>query len=185
MRRARRRNTVTPLPRVTARINEEIPNGEVRLVDEEGSQRGVMQRAEALMYAESRELDLVEVAADAAPRVCRVMHYDKWRYEEERRLKASRRNQIHVTSKEVRLRPRIGPHDYAWKRDRALEFLRTRSKVKLVVQFRGREREHPEAGRELLNRIVTDVKEFGHAEGAAVFEGRSMILVLAPNGDRS
>jgi translation initiation factor IF-3 len=170
---------------VTARINNEIPNGEVRLVDQEGTQIGVMSHAAALAFAEQRELDLVEVAADAVPRVCRVMHYDKWRYEEERRLKAARRNQIHVTSKEVRLRPRIGPHDYAWKRDRAVEFLRTRVKVKLVVQFRGREREHPEAGRELLDRIVTDVREFGHAEGAAVFEGRSMTLVLAPNGERT
>jgi translation initiation factor IF-3 len=185
LRRARRKNTVAPLPKVTARINEQIPSGEVRLVDEEGRQLGVMQHGEALAYAESRELDLVEVAAEAVPRVCRVMNYDKWRYEEERRLKASRRNQVHVTSKEVRLRPRIGLHDYAWKRDRALEFLRTRSKVKLVVQFRGREREHPEAGRELLDRIVTDVREFGHAEGTAVFEGRSMTLVLVPNGERS
>ena len=185
MRRAKRKTSVPPLPRVTARINTQIPAGEVRLVDQDGTQVGVMSRTEALAHAEARELDLVEVAADAVPPVCRVMDYSKWRYEEERKLKASRRNQIHVSSKEVRLRPRIGPHDYAWKRDRALEFLRTRSKVKLVVQFRGREREHPEAGRELLNRIVTDVREYGHAEGTAVFEGRSMTLVLAPNGERS
>jgi translation initiation factor IF-3 len=170
---------------VTARINAQIPAREVRLVDQDGAQVGVVARAEALAYADERELDLVEVAADAVPPVCRVMDYGKWRYEEERKLKANRRNQVHVTSKEVRLRPRIGPHDYAWKRDRTLEFLRTRSKVKLVVQFRGRERERPEAGRALLDRLVTDVQEYGHAEGTAVFEGRSMTLVLAPNGDRS
>ena len=183
MRRARRKNTVPPLPRVTARINEEIPNGDVRVVDPEGAQVGVMSRTEAIAYAESRELDLVEVAADAVPRVCRVMDYGKWRYEEERRLKAGRRNQIHVTAKEVRLRPRIGPHDYAWKRDNAVEFLRTRSKVKVVVQFRGRERERPEAGRALLDRLVTDVRDVGHAEGTAIMEGRTMTLMLAPNGE--
>lgn len=183
MRRARRKNTVAPLARVTARINEEIPNGDVRVVDEEGTQIGVMPRDEALAHAESAGLDLVEVAADAEPRLCRVTDYGKWRYEEERRLKAARRNQTHVTAKEVRLRPRIGLHDYAWKRDNAAEFLRARSKVKVVVFFRGREREHPEAGRKLLERLVADVQGLGHAEGTAVLEGRTMTLMLAPNGE--
>ena len=172
-------------PRVSATINDEIGSREVRLIGAEGEQLGIRSADEARAYAYARDLDLVEVAGSVEPPVCRVMDYGKWRYEEERKLKAGRRNQIHVSSKEVRLRPRIGPHDYAWKRDRALEFLRTRSKVKLVVQFRGREREHPEAGRALLDRIVTDVREYGHAEGTAVFEGRSMTLVLAPNGERS
>jgi len=108
LRSARRKNTAPPLPRVTARINTQIPAGEVRLVDADGTQVGVMPRTEALAYADGRELDLVEVAADAVPPVCRVMDYSKWRYEEERKLKAGRRNQVHVTSKEVRLRPRIG-----------------------------------------------------------------------------
>jgi translation initiation factor IF-3 len=169
---------------VTARINEQIGAREVRVVDAEGEQVGVVARAEALAYAEERGLDLVEVAADAVPPVCRVMDYGKWRYEEERRQRASRRNQVHVSFKEVRLRPRIGQHDYEWKRDRAAEFLRERSKVKLVVLFRGREREHSDLGRQLIARLAADVREFGHVEGGETFEGRSMTVVLTPNGAR-
>jgi translation initiation factor IF-3 len=169
---------------VTARINEQIGARELRVVDEEGEQVGVLARAEALAYAEERGLDLVEVAADAVPPVCRVMDYGKWRYEEERRLRASRRNQVHVTFKEVRLRPRIGRHDYEWKRDRAAEFLREQSKVKLVVLFRGREREHSELGRKLIEQLAEDVREFGHVEGRETLEGRTMTAILTPNAGR-
>lgn len=167
-------------PRVSAKINDQIGAPEVRLIGSEGEQLGVKSADDAREYAYARELDLVEVSAAADPPVCRVMDYGKWRYEEERKGRASRRNQVHVSFKEVRLRPRIGQHDYEWKRDRAAEFLRQRSKVKLVVLFRGREREHPDRGRALLERMADDVKDVGHAEGAAVFEGRSMTMVLAP-----
>ena len=177
MRKARQ---VDRTPRVSAKINDQIVAHEVRLVGSEGEQLGVMSADDAREVAYARDLDLVEVAAAADPPVCRVMDYGKWRYEEERKARASRRNQVHVSFKEVRLRPRIGEHDYEWKRDRALEFLQQRSKVKLVVLFRGREREHPDRGRALLERMADDVKEVGHAEGAAVFEGRSMTMVLAP-----
>jgi translation initiation factor IF-3 len=185
MRKSRRPPTNTRPPRVSARINEQIGTREVRLIGEEGEQLGVMPADEARAYAYERELDLVEVAATAEPPVCRVMDYGKWRFEEERTTRANRRNQVHVTFKEVRLRPKIGDHDYGWKRDRAVEFLEDGSKVKLVVQFRGREREHPERGRALLERMVDDVKELGHAEGAPTFEGRNMMMVLTPNGTRS
>ena len=167
---------------MTARINEQIGARELRVVDEHGEQVGVLARADALAYAEERGLDLVEVAAEAVPPVCRVMDYGKWRYEEERRLRESRRNQVHVSFKEVRLRPRIGRHDYEWKRDRAAAFLRGQSKVKLVVLFRGREREHSELGRQLIERLAEDVREFGHVEGRETFEGRTMTVVLTPNG---
>ena len=182
MRRARRKTAVPPRPRVTARINTQIGAQNVRVVDDEGAQIGVLARAEALAYAEERSLDLVEIVPDAEPPVCRVTDYGRWRFEEERRLRAGRRNQPHGAPKEVRLRPRIASHDYEWKRDRALEFLRARSKVKLVVQFRGRERERPEAGRELLARIAADLHEVGHLEGRESFEGRTMTVILAPNG---
>ena len=185
MRKSRRPPTNTRPPRVSARINEQIGTREVRLIGEEGEQLGVMPADEARAYAYARDLDLVEVAATAEPPVCRVMDYGKWRFEEERTTRANRRNQVHVTFKEVRLRPKIGDHDYGWKRDRAVEFLEDGSKVKLVVQFRGREREHPERGRALLERMVDDVKELGHAEGAPTFEGRNMMMVLTPNGTRS
>jgi len=169
---------------VSTKINDEIGAREVRLIGAEGEQLGIRSADEARAYAYARELDLVEVAGAVEPPVCRVMDYGKWRYEEERKARASRRNQVHVSFKEVRLRPKIGDHDYSWKRDRAVEFLGDGSKVKLVVQFRGREREHPERGRALLDRMVGDVQELGHAEGAATFEGRNMMLVLAPNGQK-
>ena len=181
----RRPPTNTRPPAVTARINEQIDAREVRLIGEEGEQLGVMPADEARAYAHARDLDLVEVAAGAEPPVCRVMDYGKWRFEADRTARAGRRNQVHVSFKEVRLRPKIGDHDYGWKRDRAVEFLEDGSKVKLVVQFRGREREHPERGRALLDRMADDVQELGHAEGAPTFEGRSMTMVLAPNGART
>ena len=124
MRKARKRGAVAQDRRVTARINEQIGDGPVRLVAEDGGQLGVMSAEEARAYAYARDLDLVEVAANADPPVCRVLDYGKWRYEEERKRRAAQRNQVHVSLKELQLRPKIGSHDYAWKRDRALEFLR-------------------------------------------------------------
>ena len=182
MKRAAR--AIDRTPRVAAKINDEIGAREVRLIGEEGEQLGIRSAEEAREYAYARDLDLVEVAGAVDPPVCRVMDYGKWRYEEERKARANRKNQVQVSFKEVRLRPKIGEHDYEWKRDRAIEFLRGRSKVKLVVLFRGRERERPERGRVLLERMVADVEGFGQAEGAAIFEGRSMTLVLAPKGQR-
>jgi translation initiation factor IF-3 len=182
VRKAKRKTTVPPRPKVTARVNEEITARQVRVVDEDGTQVGVMPLADALEHAARGSFDLIEVAAEADPPVCRVGDYHRWRYEEERRLRAGRRHQAHSAPKEVRLRPGIGTHDYAWKRDQAIGFLRARSKVKLMVTFRGREREHPELGRRLLVRLAADVAEFGHLDGAESFEGRSMTVVLSPNG---
>ena len=167
---------------MSARSNEQIGAPRLRVVDEDGGQVGVMARAEALAYAAERGLDLVEVAADADPPVCRVTDYGRWRFEEERRLRASQRNQSHGGPKEVRLRPRISSHDYEWKRDQALAFLRDRASVKVVVFFRGREREHPDAGRRLLARLAEDVREVGHVQGRESFEGLTMTVILTPNG---
>ncbi len=183
MKRATR--AIDRVPKVVAKINDEIGAREVRLIGEQGEQLGIRSADEARAYAYARDLDLVEVAGHVDPPVCRVMDYGKWRYEEERKARANRKNQVHVSIKEVRLRPKIGEHDYGWKRNRAIEFLQGKSKVKLVVLFRGRERERPERGRALLQRMAADVAEFGHAEGTAIFEGRSMTLVIAPNGPRS
>jgi translation initiation factor IF-3 len=166
--------------RVTARINEQLGNGTVRLVAEDGRQLGVMSAEDARAYAYARELDLVEVAAKSDPPVCRVLDYGKWRYEEERKLRAAQKNQVHVSLKEVQLRPKIGNHDYAWKRNKALEFLQAGSKVKAVVVFRGREREHPERGRDLIERLADDVKEIATLEAMPVAEGRTMTAILVP-----
>ena len=180
MRKARKPGRPAQVRRVTARINEQIGVGAVRLVAEDGSQIGVMSAEDARAYAYDRDLDLVEVAADSDPPVCRAMDYGKWRYEEERRLRESRRNQVHVSFKEVRLRPKIGAHDYEWKRNQALEFLKSGSKVKAIVFFRGREREHPERGRALIDRLAVDVGEVGKLEAAPVFESRTMTAVFGP-----
>ena len=180
LRKARKRGPVAQERRVTARVNGQIRAPLVRLVGEDGSQLGVVKIDEARGYADERGLDLVEVAAAADPPVCRVMDYGKWRYEEERRLRASRKNQVHVSLKEVQLRPKIGPHDYAWKRDKALEFLQRGSKVKAVVIFRGREREYPERGRDLIDRLAEDVRAVGRLETVPLAEGRTMTAIIVP-----
>lgn len=180
MRRARKPGRPAQVRRVTARINEQVGAGAVRLVAEDGSQLGVMAADDARAYAYGLGLDLVEVAAAFDPPVCRAMDYGKWRYEEERKLRAAQKNQVHVSLKEVQLRPKVAPHDYAWKRDKAAEFLRTGAKVKAVVIFRGREREHPDRGRDLIARLVEDVKEVGRLEGLPVAEGRTMTAVISP-----
>lgn len=185
MRKARRKTQTPPRPTVSARINDQIRAPQIRLIDEAGDQAGVMSVDAGVEYALSRDLDLVEVAPDADPPVCRVLDYGKWRYEEERARRAHVRNQIHVAPKEVRLRPRIAEHDYEWKRTRAARFLQARAKVRLVVSFRGREREHVDLGRRLLDRFASDMQELGHVEGSPTFEGRSLTMLLAPNGSDS
>jgi translation initiation factor IF-3 len=179
LRRARKPGRPAQVRRVTARINEQI-DGDVRLVAEDGTQLGVMSANDARAYAYERSLDLVEVAAGSDPPVCRAMDYGKWRYEEERKQRESRRNQVHVSLKEVRLRPKIATHDYEWKRNQALDFLQDGSKVKAVVFFRGREREHPERGRALIDRLAADIGEIGKLEGTPVFESRTMTAVFSP-----
>jgi translation initiation factor IF-3 len=180
VRKARKPGRPAQVRRVTARINEQIGGGPVRLVADDGSQLGVMTADDARAHAYERGLDLVEVAADSDPPVCRAMDYGKWRYEEERKLRQSRRNQVHVSFKEVRLRPKIAAHDYEWKRNQALHFLQDGAKVKAIVFFRGREQEHPERGRALIDRLAADVGEFGKLENTPVFESRTMTAVFAP-----
>jgi len=180
VRRARKPGRPAQVRRVTARINEQIGAGPVRLVADDGSQLGVMSADDARAHAYDRGLDLVEVAAASDPPVCRAMDYGKWRYEEERKLRQASRNQAHVSLKEVRLRPKIAAHDYEWKRNQALQFLEDGAKVKAIVFFRGREREHPERGRELIDRLAADVGEVGKLEGTPVFESRTITAVFAP-----
>jgi len=143
-----------------------------------------MQAAEARAYAWERDLDLVEAAAGSDPPVCRALDYGKWRYAEERKLRTTQKRQAagHVRLKEVQLSPKLSSNDYAWKRDRALEFLGEGAKVRAVVKFRGREREHPERGRDLIARLADDVRDLGRLEGTPVAEGRTLVAVIAPLG---
>jgi translation initiation factor IF-3 len=169
---------------VSARINEQLGNELVRLVAEDGSQLGVMGADEARAYAYERDLDLVEVAAGSDPPVCRALDYGKWRYAEERKLREAQKRQAEaqIRLKEVQLTPKLSGNDYEWKREQALDFLRHGAKVKAVVRFRGREREHPERGRVLIERLASDVQELGKLEGVPVSEGRTMTAVIAPVG---
>jgi translation initiation factor IF-3 len=163
------------------RINEEIRVPRVRLVDENGGQVGITATKEALEFAYGKGLDLVEVAAGADPPVARVMDYSKYRYEQEQRAKQARKHQLQIHIKEIKLRPKIGNHDYETKKGHVVRFLGQRAKVKVTIMFRGRETLHPERGRDLLMRLAEDVKELGSIEQQPVLDGRNMVMVLGPN----
>jgi len=135
---------------------------------------------EALDYAHGKDLDLVEVAAQADPPVARVMDYGKYRYEQEQKAKLARKHQISINVKEIKLRPKIGVHDYETKKGHVVRFLNQRAKVKVTIMFRGRETSHPERGRDLLMRLAEDVKEIGLVESPPLLDGRNMVMMLGP-----
>jgi translation initiation factor IF-3 len=164
----------------TERINEEIRAQRVRLVDEDGGQVGILATREALDFAIKKGLDLVEVAPGADPPVARVLDYSKYRYEQEQRAKQARKHQLQIQIKEIKLRPKIGIHDYETKKGHVVRFLNQRAKVKVTIMFRGRETLHPERGRDLLMRLAEDVKEIGAIEQQPILDGRNMVMVLAP-----
>jgi len=161
-------------------VNEAIRASRVRLIGEEGQQLGIKTVEDARNYAYSKGLDLVEVAAQADPPVAKVMDYGKYRYEQEQKAKQARKNQTQIHVKEIKLRPKIGIHDYETKKGHVVRFLNQRAKVKVTIMFRGREREHPDRGRDLLMRLADDVKELGAIETQPLLEGRNMTMVLAP-----
>ena len=163
-----------------ARINDAIRAPKVRLVDENGAQIGIKDTKEALEYAFSKNLDLVEVAAQADPPVARVMDYGKYRYEQEQKAKLARKHQVQINVKEIKLRPKIGIHDYNTKKGHVQRFLNQRAKVKVTIMFRGREQYHPERGRDLLMRLAEDVKEIGQIEPPPLQDGRNMVMLLGP-----
>jgi translation initiation factor IF-3 len=163
-----------------SRINEDIRAPQVRLVGEDGGQLGVKPIKDALEYAHGKDLDLVEVAAQADPPVARVMDYGKYRYEQEQKAKLARKHQVSINVKEIKLRPKIGNHDYETKKGHVVRFLNQRAKVKVTIMFRGRETSHPERGRNLLMRLAEDVKEIGVIESPPLLEGRNMVMMLGP-----
>jgi translation initiation factor IF-3 len=163
-----------------ARINEGIRASNVRLVDEDGAQIGIKTTKDAMEYAFSKNLDLVEVAAQADPPVVRVMDYGKYRYEQEQKAKLARKHQTSINVKEIKFRPKIGIHDYNTKKGHVERFLNQRAKVKVTIMFRGREQTHPERGRDLLMRLAEDVKEIGQVESPPLLDGRNMVMLLGP-----
>ena len=175
-----RRGFDRPPEEPRTRINEAIRVPQVRLIDDDGSQIGIKGRDEALEYAWAKNLDLVEVAPDARPPVCRVMDYSKYKYEQEQKAKLARKHQSTITIKEIKLRPKVGDHDYETKKGHVVRFLNNRDKVKVTIMFRGREMSHPERGRALLERLAEDVSELGVIESAPIQDGRNMVMLLAP-----
>src|SRR5207244_195358 len=171
---------VRPTNRDTTRINDAIRVPRVRLIDDDGAQLGIKTTDEAREYAYGKNLDLVEVAAVADPPVAKVMDYGKYRYEQEQKAKQARKHQSQIHVKEIKLRPKIQPHDYNTKKGHVVRFLNQRAKVKVTIMFRGRETSHPERGRDLLMRLAEDVKEIGAIEQPPLLDGRNMVMVLGP-----
>ncbi|MEP6697386.1 MAG: translation initiation factor IF-3 [Pseudonocardiales bacterium] len=163
------------------RVNDQIRAREVRLVGPEGEQVGVVPIGEALRLAQDTDLDLVEVAPLAQPPVCKLMDYGKFKYENAQKRREARRNQTLTVIKEMKLRPKIDPHDYQTKKGHVVRFLRAGDKVKVTIMFRGREQSRPELGFRLLQRLAEDVQDLGFVESSPKQDGRNMIMVMAPH----
>jgi translation initiation factor IF-3 len=162
------------------RVNERIRVPQVRVIGEDGSQIGVLPVREALALAQSKGLDLVEVAATSRPPVCRIMDYGKFKYEQNRRARKAKKKQHQMQLKEVKMRPKVEKHDYDFKIQHAREFLAERDKVKLTVTFRGREIAHQDLGYKLIQRAIADLAEVATVESPPRSEGRTLNAVLMP-----
>ena len=153
----------------------------MRLVGEDGKQIGVIKTSEALAYAQERDLDLVEVAPDARPPVCRVLDYSKYKYEQAQKQKAARKHQQQITIREIKFRPKIAQNDYDTKKGHIQRFLRGKDKVKVTIMFRGREVTHPERGVALLDKLAGELAELAIVEQTPLQDGRNMTMMLAPS----
>ncbi|HLT56339.1 MAG TPA: translation initiation factor IF-3 [Bacillota bacterium] len=165
-------------------VNEKIRAREVRLIDSNGEQLGVKSRQEALEIAQKRNLDLVLVAPNAKPPVCRIMDYGKYRYEQQKKEKEARKKQKVINIKEVRFTPGIGDHDFETKLKNARKFLEKGDKLKASVRFRGRAITHKELGQDVLNRLAEELKDIAVVETKPKMEGRNMFMMLAPINDK-
>jgi translation initiation factor IF-3 len=170
-----------PPERDTTRINERIRVPEVRLIDDEGQQVGILKTPDALKYAQERDLDLVEVAPEARPPVCRVLDYSKYKYELAQKQKAARKHQQQITIREIKFRPKIAQNDYDTKKGHVTRFLKHKDKVKITIMFRGREVTHPERGVMLLERLAEELAELAIVEQRPIQDGRNMTMMLGPS----
>jgi translation initiation factor IF-3 len=170
-----------PPERDSTRINDRIRVPEVRLVGEDGKQIGVIKTSDALAYAQERDLDLVEVAAEARPPVCRVLDYSKYKYEQEQKQKAARKHQQQINIREIKFRPKIAQNDYDTKKGHVRRFLKGKDKVKVTIMFRGREVTHPERGVALLNKLAEELVDVGTVEQSPLQDGRNMTMMLGPS----
>jgi translation initiation factor IF-3 len=170
-----------PPERDQTRINDRIRVPEVRLIGDDGNQVGILKTEDALAYAQERDLDLVEVAPEARPPVCRVLDYSKYKYEQAQKQKAARKHQQQITVREIKFRPKIAQHDYDTKKGHVSRFLRGKDKVKITIMFRGREVTHPERGTALLDRLADELSEIAVVEQSPLQDGRNMTMLLAPS----
>jgi len=162
------------------RINERIRVREIRVIDDEGAQLGIMSPQQALEIARSKGLDLVEVAPQAQPPVCRIINFGKWQYEQKKKQKEAKAKQTIITVKEVKFRPGTDDHDYTFKKNNAARMLQEGDKVKATVHFRGREITHKELGIKLLQELENDLAPYGAVEVRPKLEGMNMFIILAP-----
>jgi len=165
---------------VSYQINEEITDKEIRLIDEEGTQLGIMSSSEAFSVAVEKELDLVKIAPNSNPPVCKIMDYGKYRFEQAKREKEARRNQHIVEVKEIRMSPSIGANDFNVKLEHGQRFLRDGDRLKVTIRFRGREMAHTNIGEELLKKYAGECTEFGNVDKNPKLEGRHMSMFLTP-----
>jgi translation initiation factor IF-3 len=162
------------------RINREIRAKEVRVIDPEGKQLGILPVYEALRLATNYELDLVEVSPKSEPPVCRIMDYGKFKYQQSKKAHDAKKKQAVVHLKEVKMRPKTEEHDFQFKLRHIERFLKEGNKTKITIVFRGRELAHPDLGRNMLNRVTEESKEWAKVEQPPKFEGRNFIMILAP-----
>jgi translation initiation factor IF-3 len=170
-----------PPERDLTRINDRIRVPEVRVIDDEGNQVGMMKTPDAVKFAQERDLDLVEVAPEAKPPVCRVLDYSKYKYEQAQKVKQARKHQQQITIREIKFRPKIAQHDYDTKKHHVERFLRHKDKVKITIMFRGREVTHPERGVMILDRLAEELAELGVVEQRPTQDGRNMTMMLGPS----
>jgi translation initiation factor IF-3 len=170
-----------PPERDPTRINERIRVPQVRLIDEQGQQVGIMRTEDALRQAQEKDLDLVEVAADAKPPVVRILDYSKYKYEQAQKQKSARKHQQQINVREIKFRPKIAQHDYDTKKGHVTRFLKARDKVKVTIMFRGREMAHPERGEMILNRLADELQDLAVVEQRPQQDGRNMTMMLAPS----
>ena len=172
---------VNAISTIETRINDRIRAPRVRLVGVEGDQLGIFVTSDAQRIADDQGLDLVEVAPNADPPVCRIMDYSKWKYEEAIKAKKARKNQTTVSVKEIKFRPKIDTHDYETKKKHVTRFIDAGAKVKVTIMFRGREMVHAERGLAILERLAEDIREIAHIENQPKLEGRNMFMLISPS----
>jgi translation initiation factor IF-3 len=172
---------VKAITAIETRVNERIRAARVRLVGADGDQLGIFVTSDAQKIADDQGLDLVEVAPNADPPVCRIMDFSKWKYEEAMKAKKARKNQTTVQVKEIKFRPKIGIADYETKKKHVIRFIDAGAKVKVTIMFRGREMVHAERGLEILERLAEDIRDIAHIENQPKVEGRNMFMLVSPS----